>query len=453
MSLVQNIFRALTESEWMHLQAYTDRIRVLRHDATSPTIPIDNSAFTFLSHTRAANVKLFSGLRSVSWNDSCTSSAWTMFNRWLPLEIQAIDITLPSSPTSGVYADEFVSTQARAWIGTLHSFSQVQCLILRHDPLDPNDHDYKDDISPEVMAMAGLSELRCGSVNEIAIRCLLERPCMRRLDITLPAQSNADAFCNLEVTSSLNHISLRSLSSLDQAGGFINALQFLPEELSIVAPCLPHEQFVALLLRLAQRYSRTDHQRFGLSFEGIPFPVIVDDWILDDNAFIPTITLQDVQPLISDKLQHLVIEDYMPIDLSDNDVTALARGLPSIITLSICGKSGSRPLTNLSLNAVVAVLESCRRITALGLVFDAKKVPSVGASGNGLSPPVNHSLKKLLVGNSEIEDPPNVGFFLKAHAPELTIFTCSPNSLWYRHSNIARIDAASTEHSERRTIM
>lgn len=125
--------------------------------------------------------------------------------------------------------------------------------------------------------------------------------------------------------------------------------------------------------------------------------------------------------LISMNLTHVEFKDFSMCDMDDQDLHTLSSAMPNIETLILgTGRYWTSP-PRASLKGVTFVLEHCRALKELGIVFNC----SLGGI-NLMILPVNRSIRTLQVGISPPYHPNTVALFFSRSLPNLITIEVEP---------------------------
>ncbi|EIW78123.1 hypothetical protein CONPUDRAFT_167198 [Coniophora puteana RWD-64-598 SS2] len=451
------ISRPLRSAEWTRFRTYARRVHgLVHHDKIDPDsyTHIHSSVFIALGSPVIPG-PLFPELRCLVWNDIENEEAFRFLNVALGEKTQVVQIALPDpnkNSTSSTYSYSTkrpTITPALRFLPSIARCAQLEVLELGYPRFTSQDNPYSDATTELVLQLQSLDDLSCGSLNEDALVHLGRLPSLTSLSFTLPAGNVAERLMGQNMFPNLDSVDIQSGSSLDEACAFLAVLAKRPKSLTFTVPKLIHHMLRKLINQLApgdvdeSGSSKSDEIQANthteLTFDA--YTIVIDR---NFPAVIPleeeALRLSDLAPLFKFRsLEHLEIEDWMAIVLSDSDLGELAAAWPNIITLSICGKYGWPAEPQVTFAGVLSVLRLCPKLEALGIVFDARKTEGLfratnnddsalesgsGAhQGQGYTRPgagvCNTSVETLLLGNSPIDDAKRIAAILSDVAPNV----------------------------------
>ncbi|EIW78139.1 hypothetical protein CONPUDRAFT_145484 [Coniophora puteana RWD-64-598 SS2] len=325
----------------------------------------------------------------------------------------------------------------------LHSIvgrcATLKSLEIREEDVNP---DYEDAISEVVSSLPKLEVLNCGLLEYGAIAHLDQLESLRELSFTV---SPKYSYQDLHHHFLFGRLSYLGLASADSLGIILPLLQYIPR--------LP-PFFIFSALRSTVSEIRNVIAHIVRAGNGD-----IDDVNIDVQRGIPEwddppecLIFDDIQPLSRFKnIRTLILCTGQPFCLDDDDVKMLSSYWPKMDTFNISGTTGWGGVTRITFKGILSIVENCRYLRNLGIVFDARSRRGLasGRPGGGIS----SSLSILMVGDSLIDNPAEVAMILSDLFPNVETLQAWEDTTWGHDDDVVEEQREKWEEATKLLMM
>ncbi|EIW81824.1 hypothetical protein CONPUDRAFT_164584 [Coniophora puteana RWD-64-598 SS2] len=382
--------RPLTEGDWLIIREYAPRVR--RFCMTGLHRSYSDVMFELSLASRDMH-PLFPNLKHLEWI-SMPSDFRPYLRMFLPAALESLTYIISSRD------------EGRADISMLAAIGTF-CPGLKEVTVDFSDvaEGGVEAFSRSVGCWKDLTILRCGWMTDAALIHIASSPTLRKLSITLPSVTSfRDVRSQIEGEAFKNLTTLRAIAvNLDVFTAFATHM-----ELSLVD---------VTLWIVENDFSESAKDSFMALASGSRSLLSLHVASYDDSAILTssdyfhavhgrTATISTFEPLF--KFQQLRVLDLSvrcSLKLDDHDVIELAHSFPLLEGLLLNADYGWGVPSSVTFIGLSSVVNICPKLNKLAIEFDATaaSLDLNQPTSNATSP--NATIRTLLIGNSQIDDP------------------------------------------------